>query len=111
MAVLQGRNGKGNIYAWATGNGGSKDDCNADGYVSSIYTLAIGCINDKGLSTYFSESCPSTMACIFTGGSNKPPGDSGYDKPDISIVRQHYARTYRCRIVLDHSHRIQLRLN
>ena len=56
--------------------------------MSSRYTLSIGCINDEGLSTYFSEICPSTMACIFTGGSNKPPGDIAYDKPDISIVRQ-----------------------
>ena len=31
------------IYVWAAGNGGSKgDNCNCDGYTSSIYTLSIG---------------------------------------------------------------------
>ena len=86
-SVLQGRNGKGNIYVWATGNGGvAEDDCNCDGYVSSIYTLSIGCINDMGLSTYFTELCPSTMAVIFTGGSHDAPGTSKYRDSRIKIV-------------------------
>ena len=39
--VTEGRNGKGIIYVWASGNGGShQDDCNCDGYTSSIYTLS-----------------------------------------------------------------------
>ena len=41
--MLQGRNGNGVVYVWAAGNGGSKgDNCNCDGYTSSIYTLSIG---------------------------------------------------------------------
>ncbi|KAF1741174.1 hypothetical protein MXB_2150, partial [Myxobolus squamalis] len=36
--ITHGRNGKGCIYVWATGNGGlMDDDCNCDGYVASIY--------------------------------------------------------------------------
>ena len=43
MFMLQGRNGNGVVYVWAAGNGGSKgDNCNCDGYTSSIYTLSIG---------------------------------------------------------------------
>ena len=40
--VTEGRQGKGIIYVWASGNGGSNnDDCNCDGYTSSIYTLSV----------------------------------------------------------------------
>ena len=72
---------------WATGNGGSVgDDCSCDGYVSSIYTLSVGCISDRGLSTYFSEVCPSTMAVVFSGGSHYMPGDVDYKSPKVKVV-------------------------
>ena len=88
VCLSQGRGGKGSIYVWATGNGGSVgDDCSCDGYVSSIYTLSVGCISDHGLSTYFSEVCPSTIAVVFTGGSHKMPGDDDYKAPKIKVVR------------------------
>ena len=72
---------------WATGNGGMvDDDCSCDGYVSSIETLSIGCISDRGLSTYFSEVCPSTMAVITTGGSHSQPGMRDYENPKVKVV-------------------------
>ena len=75
------------IYMWATGNGGMNDDtCSCDGYVSSIYTVAIGSISDHGLSTYFSEICPATLAVIFTGGSHKEPGEEDYKSPKLKVV-------------------------
>ena len=40
--IREGRGGKGVIYVWASGNGGSHgDDCNCDGYTASIYTLSV----------------------------------------------------------------------
>ena len=69
---MQGRGGKGNIYVWATGNGGlTDDDCNCDGYTTSIYTISIGCIGDHGLSAYYTELCSSTLAVTFNGGSHR----------------------------------------
>ncbi|ELU12894.1 hypothetical protein CAPTEDRAFT_52595, partial [Capitella teleta] len=69
--VRLGRNGKGSIFVWATGNGGMvDDDCNCDGYVSSIETISIGSMSDRGLSTYFSEVCLSTMAVVPCGGDH-----------------------------------------
>ena len=69
---LQGRGGKGNIYVWATGNGGlTDDDCNCDGYTTSIYTVSIGCIGDHGLSAYYTELCSSTLAVTFNGGAHR----------------------------------------
>ncbi|XP_067951306.1 PC3-like endoprotease variant B [Watersipora subatra] len=69
QGAREGRGGKGSIFVWATGNGGyNGDDCAADGYVSSPYTLSIGSINNYAESTYFMEWCPSTLAVIYTGG-------------------------------------------
>ena len=57
---------------WATGNGGlTDDDCNCDGYTTSVYTISIGAISDHGLSTYYTESCSSTLAVTFSGGSHR----------------------------------------
>ncbi|XP_078401724.1 PC3-like endoprotease variant B isoform X2 [Cetorhinus maximus] len=70
----QGRNGKGNIFIWASGNGGLlKDHCGADGYVNSIFTVAVGAVSNFGLSTFYSEACPAVMAVIPTGGTSKFP--------------------------------------
>ena len=42
-AAKVGRGGLGSIIVFASGNGGSAgDNCNADGYTNSIYTIAIG---------------------------------------------------------------------
>lgn len=74
--------GKGSIYVWATGNGGLVgDDCNADGYTSSIYTISIGAVSAYGLSTYYDEKCASTMAVTFTGDSHK-----GYQKEIVLVT-------------------------
>jgi subtilisin family serine protease len=54
---------------WASGNGGQNDDdCGADGYVSHPNVISISSINHLGKTTYFDESCPSTMAVVHTGG-------------------------------------------
>ena len=34
--VNEGRRGLGNIYVWASGDGGEDDDCNCDGYIYYI---------------------------------------------------------------------------
>lgn len=67
-----GRSGKGTLLVWASGNGGLKgDDCGADGFVSNINAIAIGAINQDGLSPYYAEHCPSQLAVIHTGGASQ----------------------------------------
>ncbi|XP_054261091.1 neuroendocrine convertase 2 [Macrosteles quadrilineatus] len=39
--VNEGRNGLGNIYVWASGDGGEDDDCNCDGYAARMLTVTI----------------------------------------------------------------------
>lgn len=57
---------------WASGNGGNfLDDCNCDGYASSIYTLTIGSASPTGFRTSYDENCPSTMAVVYTGDAGE----------------------------------------
>jgi subtilisin family serine protease len=68
--VKYGRGGKGTIFVWASGNGGGNDDdCSCDGYVSHWDIISIGSINHKGIKPYFMEMCPSTMAVVYSGGT------------------------------------------
>nr|XP_015211461.1 PREDICTED: PC3-like endoprotease variant B isoform X1 [Lepisosteus oculatus] len=72
IGAQKGRKGKGSIFVWASGNGGLVDDhCGADGYVNSIYTIAIGAITHSGLPAYFGEPCPAVMAVTLTGATNE----------------------------------------
>ena len=68
---MQGQNGKGNIYVWAAGNGGdSYDSCAADGFVNSIYTIAVGSADQNGQQAEYDEDCSAKMAVTFSYNSN-----------------------------------------
>lgn len=55
-AVKSGRNGKGNIYVWAGGNGNEiSDNSNFDGYANSRYTIAVAASTNENLQAYYSE--------------------------------------------------------
>ena len=69
-AINEGRGGKGVLYVWASGNGGSEgDNCNCDGYTSSIYTISISSASQSQESPWYSERCSSTMACTYSSGT------------------------------------------
>ncbi|KAF1387434.1 hypothetical protein PFLUV_G00078650 [Perca fluviatilis] len=68
LGTRKGRGGKGSVFVWAAGNGGmQRDHCGADGYVNSIYTVAIGAVSQTGKPTFFGEPCPGVMAVTLTG--------------------------------------------
>ncbi|XP_072272237.1 neuroendocrine convertase 1 [Pyxicephalus adspersus] len=67
--INQGRNGKGSIYVWASGNGGRQgDNCDCDGYTDSIYTISISSASQQGLSPWYAEKCSSTLATAYSSG-------------------------------------------
>ena len=69
-AIQKGRQGRGNIFVFAAGNGhGAGDNCNFDGYTNSIYTITIGGIDRKGLHGYYSEHCSAQLAVTYSSGS------------------------------------------
>ena len=75
MLVLstQGRRGKGSIFVFASGNGGRNDDtCAADGYIQSIYTIAIGALLSDGRPTDYDERCSAKMASTFVNYAPNP---------------------------------------
>jgi proprotein convertase subtilisin/kexin type 2 len=70
--VNDGRNGKGSIYVWASGDGGSDDDCNCDGYAASMWTISINSAINTGENAHYDESCSSTLASTFSNGAKDP---------------------------------------
>ena len=65
FSLLQCRAGEGAIWVWAAGNGGgpgTEDSCAADGYVNSIYTIAIGAARSDGSHAVYDERCSAKMA-------------------------------------------------
>ncbi|KAG2065412.1 subtilisin-like protein [Suillus decipiens] len=54
--IQNGRQGKGSIFVFASGNGAANGDhCNFDGYTNSIYSVTVSAIDFKGLHPYYSE--------------------------------------------------------
>ncbi|KAK3744470.1 hypothetical protein QZH41_012897, partial [Actinostola sp. cb2023] len=67
--IRKGRKGLGSIFVWATGNGGRYNDyCSCDGYITSIFTISVGAVNDRGKSPWYAEPCPSTLAVTYSSG-------------------------------------------
>lgn len=70
-SISTGRGGLGTIHTWAAGNGDSNDNVNQDGYANSIYTIAVGAVNDKGERASYSEpGCAKVVSAPSDGGSN-----------------------------------------
>lgn len=68
--VQNGRDGKGSIFVFASGNGGGVDDqCNFDGYTNSLLSITVGAIDRKGLHPFYSEACAAIMVVTYSSGS------------------------------------------
>lgn len=69
---MQGRKGLGAIYTFAAGNGGmAGDSCAYNGYVNSIYTIAINGVNQDGSLPSYAEECPGIMATTYSTASSR----------------------------------------
>uniref|UniRef100_A0A1I8AIR0 P/Homo B domain-containing protein n=1 Tax=Steinernema glaseri TaxID=37863 RepID=A0A1I8AIR0_9BILA len=81
--IKQGRGGKGNIFVWASGNGGSRQDsCSADGYTTSIYTLSISSATFDNHRPWYLEECPSTIATTYSSANINQPAIVTVDVPN-----------------------------
>ncbi|KND01474.1 uncharacterized protein SPPG_03275 [Spizellomyces punctatus DAOM BR117] len=68
--VRKGRRGFGNIYVFASGNGGLEgDNCNFDSYANAIETVAIGAVTNKGTMPFYGELCSAHLAVSYSGGN------------------------------------------
>ena len=87
----QGRNGKGSIYVWAAGNGGRYyDSCAADGYVNSIYTIAVGSADQNGYQADYDEDCTAKMAVTYSYNSDTFPSVDDTWDPYNQIVSVYF---------------------
>lgn len=78
--VTSGRQGKGSIFVWASGNGGRyTDSCNCDGYTNSIFTLSISSASQGGYKPWYLEECSSTLATTYSSGT------PGHDKSVATV--------------------------
>ena len=56
---------------WANGNGGyADDDCAADGYTSSIYTISVGAMSVHGNYSPYDEPCSAKMTTAYVTNHN-----------------------------------------
>lgn len=70
--VMRGRRGLGNIFVWASGNGGRfNDSCSCDGYANSIYTFSISSTSERGDKPWYLEECASTLATTYSSGDER----------------------------------------
>ncbi|MBL8888848.1 MAG: S8 family serine peptidase [Planctomycetaceae bacterium] len=70
-AANTGRNGLGNIYVWAGGNGGNVDNVNYDGYANSRYTIAVGATTNTGVRAGYSERGAALMVNAMGSGGTR----------------------------------------
>jgi subtilisin-like proprotein convertase family protein len=87
--VTSGRNGLGNIYVWAAGNGGlNGDNSNYDGYNASPYTISVGALGDDDMLASYSEPGANLLVVAPSRGNGSGilttdnTGESGYSSED-----------------------------
>lgn len=69
--ITESRAGRGALYVFAAGNGKVKgDNCACDGYVSSIFTMAVATCDRYGHVSPYSERCSAVIATAFSSGLN-----------------------------------------
>lgn len=70
-SIVLGRKGRGSIYIWASGNGGFVgDDCNADGYANSMYTLTVSGSTRDGRPPDYAETCAAAFVSTYSGDAD-----------------------------------------
>lgn len=81
--VQLGRQRRGSVYVFATGNGAQNgDNCNFDGYANSIYSVTVGGIDRYGDHPYYSEPCSAQLVVTYSSGAGDAihTTDVGLDK-------------------------------
>ena len=69
QATREGRQGRGTVFVWASGNGGEKEDnSNKDGYSNSPFTIAVGAVNELGVQSYYGENGSNILISAPSGG-------------------------------------------
>jgi subtilisin-like proprotein convertase family protein len=68
-AVLTGRGGRGEVFVWAAGNGGTGDRIDYDPYASCRYVCPIGAIGDADVRASYNETGSCLLAVAQSSGN------------------------------------------
>jgi kexin len=69
--ITNGRDQKGSIFVFASGNGKVQgDNCNFDGYTNSIYSITVAAVDRNNLQPYYSESCSANMVVTYSSNAH-----------------------------------------
>lgn len=68
--VANGRGGRGVIYVWAAGNGGTGDWSNKDGFANLPETIAVSAINRNGIPPTYAEGGANILISGMAGSAN-----------------------------------------
>ena len=72
---------------FSSGNGGQNfDSCAADGFVNSIYTIAIGSVDQNGAQADYDEQCSGKMAVTF-GYNSDTFSENSYNQIVITFTK------------------------
>ncbi len=83
-AVVNGRQGLGTVFVWAAGNGRvDGDNSNFDGYANSLYTIAVGAIDDDGKQSEYSESGTNLLVCAPSDSNDQHQGITTTDRTGV----------------------------
>ncbi len=95
-----GRGGKGTIYTFAAGNGGTQENSNYDGYANNRGVMAICAVGDDGVQAFYSEKGANLWVCAPSLGNNRHAitttdrtGSLGYN-PDPTITSDYPNTNY-----------------
>ncbi|AMD19453.1 HBR552Cp [Eremothecium sinecaudum] len=70
--VSEGRDKKGALYVFASGNGGMNgDNCNYDGFTNSIYSITVSAIDHMGAHPPYAESCSAVLVVAYSSGNGE----------------------------------------
>ena len=53
------------VFKWNIYLGRYKDNCNCDGYATSVYTITVSSTSESGQIPWYSEACSSTLATTY----------------------------------------------
>lgn len=68
--ISNGRNKRGSIFVFASGNGAYQgDNCNFDGYTNSIYSITVAAVDRNNLQPFYSESCSANMVVTYSSNA------------------------------------------
>ncbi|MBB5208067.1 S8 family serine peptidase [Chiayiivirga flava] len=71
QSAAEGRDGRGTIYVWAAGNGGTTDDVGADGYASMRQVIAVAGVTSEGGTPWYGEHGAALLVAAPTNGGSR----------------------------------------